>query len=102
MPHGFSNRRTADRGHENGREKDPLRERSSRRHLPRHIPNGCLDASAPKVLHAIEILGSVVSAIVMNAGDQACPETSPPVLTPVPAVGNQLELLLEKRMVRMC
>jgi hypothetical protein len=54
------------------------------------------------VLHAIEILGSVVSAIVMNAGDQACPETSPPVLTPVPAVGNQLELLLEKRMVRMC
>jgi hypothetical protein len=55
-----------------------------------------------KVLHAIEILGSVVSAIVMNAGDRACPETSPPVLTPVPAVGNQLELLLEKRMVRMC
>jgi hypothetical protein len=31
-----------------------------------------------KVLHAIEILGSVVSAIVMNAGDRACPETSPP------------------------
>src|SRR2546429_5925670 len=25
-----------------------------------------------------------------------------PVLTPVPAVGNQLELLLAKRMVRMC
>ena len=25
-----------------------------------------------------------------------------PVLTLVPAVGNQLELLLEKRMVRMC
>jgi hypothetical protein len=48
MPHGFSNRRTADRGRENGREKDPLRERGSRRHLPRHIPNGCLDASAPK------------------------------------------------------
>jgi len=25
-----------------------------------------------------------------------------PVLTPVLAIGNQLELLLEKRMVRMC
>jgi len=41
------------------------------------------------------------SLSVMNAGDQACPETRP---CPHPSSGsrNQLELLLEKRMVRMC